>query len=246
MISKWSCAGRSLLNLIPKLKKIRNAHLLIKLLLEEINYLDNDVPLDDAEQIRKDYIEFTKRYMELVPGLGNRGRDLPKPSIVQKVLFVMCFATHKCISYTADGIANRMDPNNECVNWLIRMKFLGVLGEDGGTKFSPGEEGKDQASEFFNRKCGLVDSMMVACQGTDDCEEGNKMHVMKDQLEERSKSMGLKEDDQFTFWCLYGLVNIMWRVAYHYAQTKTSTKVGKVSLVKWSTSCKRTRGRSYV
>jgi len=67
--------------------------------------------------------------------------------------------------------------------------------------------------------------MMVACQGTDDCEEGNKMPVMKDQLEERSKSMGLKGGDQFTFWCLYGLVNIMWRVAYHYAQTKSALSV---------------------
>jgi len=225
LISKWSCAGRSLLNLIPKLKKIRNAHPLIKLLLEEINYLDKDVPLDDAEQIRKDYIEFTKRYMKQVPGLGNRGRDLPEPSIVQKVLFVMCFATNKCISYNADGDANRMDPDNHCINWLIRMKFLGVLG-DGGTEFSSDEEeAKDQASELFDRSCGLVDSMMVACQGTDDCEEGNKMPVMKDQLEERSKSMGLKGDDQFTFWCLYGLVNIMWRVAYHYAQTKSALSV---------------------
>jgi len=202
---------------------------LIKLLLEEIKYLDEDVPLDDASQIRKKYIKFTKDYMDLVPEIGHRGRDLSEEDI-KRVLFVMCFATNKCIKYKADGIANRIDPSNECINWLIRMKFLGVLGEDGGTKFSPGEEGKDEASEFFNRNCSIVDSMMMACKGTKACPEGNEMPVMKKQLEKHSQSMGIKEDDQFTFWCLYGLVNIMWRVAYHYAQTKTPLSVYIASL----------------
>ena len=207
LFSRFSFASQALLKLVGKLRKMKNPDDTITQCLEEIDYLDNDVPLDNPEAILKKYETYEKRTMKNLPGVGNRGRSLAEMA-KSTLVVVMCFAINKGISYTIGGIANRMNPDNCCVNWLKKHMLLSALG-DGGTDFSDGNTALEEAEELFDRTCNLTDSCLQACRGTADNPEGNKWPTMKAQLEAHSESMGLTGDDQLAFWALYGLVNML-------------------------------------
>ena len=114
LITQHSFADKSLLAFIPKLRKIKKPSPLVKQLLSEIDYLEDEVPLGNPNRIREEYEKHEKLFMDLVPGKGNRGQGLTK--IPQGLITVMCFATNECLKYLSHGIANRMNLKNKSVN----------------------------------------------------------------------------------------------------------------------------------